>query len=101
MAAVGEYVNEHLRRTEQYVQDLPDQNLDKTIGSKGFEFAANLMWLAPTLKDGSFREEREWRLVSAWRTRGSSLEVLHRRGGHTLIPHCEYHCRRWTKVGPR
>lgn len=90
MAAIETYVEERLTLAEKYVGDFPEQDLEESIDSKGFEFVANLVRLAPVLKDSSFAEEKEWRLISPWRTKGSSIVVNFRPGRHTLIPYCDF-----------
>src|SRR5208337_2368431 len=43
---------------------LSEQHADPDIARKCWYFPTRLARLAPTLKNASFREEREWRLIS-------------------------------------
>ena len=71
------------------IDDVIKESLSKagpTLGPQG-EFANMLMKIAPMIKNESFTEEREWRLISG---PISSKELDYRSGASMIIPHFRF-----------
>ena len=68
---------------------IPVEEDINSINQISAEFAANLSFIAPIFKHPSFREEKEWRLISPFR----GLERAsfgYRKGSSFIIPYCRF-----------
>jgi hypothetical protein len=78
---IGGFVKEEI---EPMLRGLTADNLTKRMA----ESMVLLFHVLPILKDKSFEEEKEWRIVSAFRPSGTRLKF--RAGRMTLIPYSEF-----------
>jgi hypothetical protein len=90
VAAVGEVVQRAVERFQfllepgRMTETDPGKIMGAAAESAGFEYIFALLRVAAAIKDPSFAEEREWRLISG---RLDRPKMSFRAGKHTLIPY--------------
>lgn len=85
---------EQQKIVDEYIQDqivprLSDLEGDKKIVTKAFTTFQEILQILPTIKNGHFKEEKEWRLISsAFNTPKGTIKF--RSGKTAIIPYCEF-----------
>lgn len=88
-AVLAELVDRHVLRLLGWLASTtapPSDPDDHALFREAWAFAQELSTIAPAIKDESFAEEREWRVISAPQ---DFRKMRYRPGRHTLIPYAE------------
>lgn len=88
-AVLSELVDRHVMRLLGWLESAsapPSDPDDHALFNEAWAFALELSTVAPAIKDASFAEENEWRVISP----PQDFRKMHYRPGrHTLIPYAE------------
>ncbi len=91
-----EIIRDHIYCYETQKETTPLEQREKLLNEIGKSFSQHLVYFAPLIKNTSFKEESEWRIVSKPKAINSA-DVNFRTRNSLLVPYCKFNLTRDTQ----